>query len=203
MKIFILRHGRTELNSKGIFNGQVDEPLNDEGREQAARAHDRLAEILEEQGINLSGVFCSPLSRAWETCEIATAGLSAPVTLEPRLMERSMGPLDGRDLGMSGFDPTDLFSFNYDPALPGFETWSLFFERVQGFISELLEKYSDTDQNFLLVTHGGTIRAIYYYFFQMPADGNFEEPKLKNCDICELDIKKGSQNATYRLLTQP
>lgn len=38
MKIYVIRHGQTELNKKEILNGRIDEPLALEGREQAMKA---------------------------------------------------------------------------------------------------------------------------------------------------------------------
>ena len=64
MRIYIIRHGETSLNAKGLMQGWIDEPLNDNGR--------LLATITGQgmQGIKFDFCISSPLIRAVETAEI-------------------------------------------------------------------------------------------------------------------------------------
>jgi broad specificity phosphatase PhoE len=43
MKIYIIRHGETALNAKGVMQGRIDEPLNENGRNLAARPGSRMS----------------------------------------------------------------------------------------------------------------------------------------------------------------
>lgn len=58
--------------------------------------------------------------------------------------------------------------------------------RVWSLIDDLRKDY--TDRNILLVTHGGTIRAIDGYFYGVDENGIIQNPGLKNCEIKEYEI---------------
>jgi probable phosphoglycerate mutase len=87
----LIRHGRSEGNAAGIFQGHRDYPLTDVGREQAAAVGRTLASCPD------SVVLCSPLMRARETAQIAAgmAGL-APPTVKQELLELDTGSFTGR-----------------------------------------------------------------------------------------------------------
>ncbi|MBR1752384.1 MAG: histidine phosphatase family protein [Ruminococcus sp.] len=76
--IYIIRHGKTELNKNNVLQGRSDHPLNDEGIKQAQRA----AELF--KGISLDYVYSSPLIRAVQTAKIA-APRNEPI-LDERLI---------------------------------------------------------------------------------------------------------------------
>jgi phosphoserine phosphatase len=68
MKVVLVRHGETELNTKGIYRGRADVPLSSRGKAQS-RAVSRAL-----RGLRLDGVFSSPLARARDTASAITAG---------------------------------------------------------------------------------------------------------------------------------
>ncbi len=67
-KIYLIRHGETESNRKGIFRGRLDIPLSPNGREQAAD----LKRYFENIPVDI--VYTSPLQRAVETAETVFPG---------------------------------------------------------------------------------------------------------------------------------
>ena len=92
--IYLIRHGRTEFNAEGRYQGHCDSPLTPLGREQAAANGALLKTLI---GDPKDWVFeSSPLGRAMDTAGIIAkaAGLGAP-SPEPRLREISMGGWDG------------------------------------------------------------------------------------------------------------
>lgn len=90
MAIFLARHGETEWNRIGRWQGRTDIPLSDVGRAQALA----LAERVRDHGI--TEVHASDLSRARETAEIVAAALGVTrLGLEPRLRERGFGCFEG------------------------------------------------------------------------------------------------------------
>ena len=92
--IFLIRHGETEWNAEGRFQGQKDSPLTPGGRAQAHRVGRRLAERLTEG--TQAELHVSPLGRTRETAQIISAlGDYASVRLEPRLQEVTIGSWDG------------------------------------------------------------------------------------------------------------
>ena len=64
MVIYIVRHGETVLNAKGVMQGRLDEPLNQKGRDLAEMTGKAM------KGIHFDYCISSPLNRAKETAEI-------------------------------------------------------------------------------------------------------------------------------------
>lgn len=89
--LWLLRHGQTDWNLEGRWQGQSPRApgLNETGRAQAAAA----AEALRDERI--LAVYSSDLPRARETAERVAAALGLPVTLEPRLREINLGLWEG------------------------------------------------------------------------------------------------------------
>ena len=92
MMIYFVRHGETEWNREGRFQGREDIPLNDSG---VAQAH-RPAEFFKNR--NISRIITSPLMRARETAGIIADAHVVPVDIIPdeRLTERDLGELSGK-----------------------------------------------------------------------------------------------------------
>ncbi|MBD9624986.1 histidine phosphatase family protein [Ensifer sp. ENS06] len=92
--LYVVRHGQTEFNAVGRWQGQCDSSLTNIGRAQASQ----VAGILSRQGVNESAkIVSSPLGRATQTAQIIAEnlGLVHPVTLDDRLREVGMGSWDG------------------------------------------------------------------------------------------------------------
>jgi broad specificity phosphatase PhoE len=88
-RILLARHGETEWNRLGRWQGHADPPLNDLGRRQA--------EILAEQlaGDTVSAVYSSDLRRARETARIVAERIGLPVTEDSALREIDVGSWSG------------------------------------------------------------------------------------------------------------
>ena len=88
--IFLARHGETEWNRVGRWQGKTDIPLSDVGRTQAHALRERM------RGRGIARVYASDLGRARETADIVAAALGlTPVTLDERLRERGFGCFEG------------------------------------------------------------------------------------------------------------
>ena len=87
-----LRHGITDWNRQGRFQGRTDIPLNDEGILQAHAAARRLLNT------RLDHVVASPLVRAVRTAEIVAAASSAPLAIDEAITECDFGSLEGRSI---------------------------------------------------------------------------------------------------------
>ena len=85
-----LRHGATDWNRKGLFQGRTDNPLNDDGIAQAHAAAEKL------RAIELAHVVSSPLLRAVQTAEIIANIASRTVTVDHGLIELDFGSFEGK-----------------------------------------------------------------------------------------------------------
>lgn len=146
--LLILRHGQTMWNAAGRFQGQQDSPLTKLGRAQAAAQHEILTEIATDERFDL---FCSPLRRTRKTAEIALAGRKTPITFDDRLMEISVGQLEGLTmLDIEHEFPEvirDRLPFEWNFHCPGGESFTDLKERVQSWLDDLTNPT-------IVVTHG-------------------------------------------------
>lgn len=90
--IYLIRHGETEWNAEGRFQGGLDSPLTERGIAQAKECGALLAAAAD----TVDAMFASPLGRTRQTEAIVRSFGLYPETLwEPRLQEVSVGSWDG------------------------------------------------------------------------------------------------------------
>jgi len=177
LKIYVLRHGRTNCNDEGKYNGKLDEDINETGIKQALEAREKVKDL------DIDLIICSPLLRTRHTCDIVN-GNNIPVIYDERIEERDCGLLTDKELGE--FYYTDYWNYYSQNKIEGLETIQELFERIKLFLDDIKEKYRD--KNILLVTHGGVARAIYFYFNELPKDGMIQKFGSTNCGIKEYEI---------------
>ena len=158
-EMILIRHGQSTANASGVWQGQLDFPLSEQGRLQVADAGRAL------KGAKISGVYSSPLSRAFETAEIVAREASFPgeVVPMPGLVERHGGILQGHTWAeQEARNPAFAEKFL---SLPEEERWTLvnaetdeeILARFEGAISEILS-HPHTGP-IVVVSHGGVMRA--------------------------------------------
>jgi probable phosphoglycerate mutase len=84
-RLILIRHGETDWNVEGRYQGQADPPLNQQG---LAQAH-QLTQKLQSAGLDM--LYSSPLRRALETAQILAEALNIPLHTDSRLMEIHQG----------------------------------------------------------------------------------------------------------------
>lgn len=90
--IYLIRHGETEWNAAGRFQGKLDSSLTGTGVRQAEAIGKRLAQL----ELAVDAFVCSPLGRTRQTAEIiAGCARLPPVQYDDRLAEVSLGSWDG------------------------------------------------------------------------------------------------------------
>lgn len=135
-RLILVRHGATDWNRDGRYQGQSDTPLNDEGIAQARR----LVELLRPAAI--SHVVSSDLERAHATARILTEGLRlAPPRLDPRLREIDLGQWEGKLASQIAQDEREAWEArNRDPVdtgAPGGETTRQVAARIWTCLDEI------------------------------------------------------------------
>ncbi len=178
-KIYIIRHGKTELNQANALQGRSDYPLNEEGIRQAQEA----AELLRD--IDFSYVFTSPLIRAVQTAKLAAPGVE-PVADE-RLIEMDYGPYEGIDLHHLPPEIITFFSdFVHNPAPDGMEQLS----SVVGRAGEFLEAIKGLEGNILISTHAIAMKGLLEYLTP-ESNGSYWSKYIGNCAIYTAECEDG------------
>ncbi len=152
-----MRHGETEYNREGRWQGsESDPPLDDRGREQALAAARELA------GVPFDALYSSDLERAVETARILSDQLGAPVRILEGLRELSHGRWEGKTLEeILETWPEEYSELAADPwnvPRPGGDSYRDLGERVWPLLERLAERHEG--RRVLLVTHGGPIRLV-------------------------------------------
>lgn len=147
-RLLLVRHGESEWNVLGRWQGRADPPLSPRGLEQAEVA----ARVLG----SFESVTASPLRRAADTAVVIAAELGiGPVPTDAGLMERDAGPWQGltRDEIEAGW-PGHL---DAGVRPEGYESDEALMGRVGEALGRIVAR---TDEEALVVTHGGVIYAL-------------------------------------------
>lgn len=160
-RLILVRHGVTDWNREGRFQGQLDPPLADEGRAEAALLGERLAASADRP----ARIVASPLSRALATAEVLAAAMQAadrpPIAIEPRLVEVGQGEWEGRTHDELLSTDAERYAAwrdrGGDEPPPGAEPIAAVVARAEAAIAEL---GSAGGWPLCLVSHGGILRVI-------------------------------------------
>ncbi len=155
--IYLVRHGRTDWNEKGLIQGHTDRALDSMGKTQALD----LAKELKH--IRFDKVFSSDLLRAKKTAEIIALEHKLAVETTSVLRERNFGYLEGqpnekvREIQriISTLEESKRFSYKHHPTI---ESDGEVVTRLLIFLRETAVSYPR--KNILVVTHGGGIRTL-------------------------------------------
>ncbi len=191
--LYIIRHGVTEWNKKGIIQGHTDIELSPEGREEAFQVAKSLKDI------PFSAVISSDLKRAYQTAEIIAHEFHLKVEMMPQLRERHWGAWQGLNIDQlretfGGIieryienpqqeEPVDL------PGIARVETYRQAMRRVIPCLQEIASRY--TGETVLIVAHGGILRGLMLHL-EHP---EFIRPQRKNGSYLVLE----AEGETFRI----
>jgi broad specificity phosphatase PhoE len=177
--VYVVRHGLTDMNKRGIVNAEIDEPLVAEGIKQAKDATQKAP-----KGIRY--IYTSPLKRTTQTAEVFATFLSLPVETSADLTEVKMGTLAGKAWDEMPSGETlkkEHRTVRFDYTTYGGESLEEVINRLRAFMIRIEDNHKDGEV--LVVTHGGVIRVL-----------NFLESKQrvyeteKNANILVFDTTK-------------
>jgi broad specificity phosphatase PhoE len=155
MELAVVRHGRTEWNAQGRFQGQIDVPLDASGRAQALALEARLRAEPFEVAV------ASDLLRARHTAETILVGRGLPLQLDPRWREMAFGAWEGLTWDeILRADPSLRSEDGARPsayAPPGGETFAVLCARVAAALADLR---ASGVASALIVTHAGPLHAL-------------------------------------------
>jgi probable phosphoglycerate mutase len=155
-RVYMVRHGATQLSAEDRFAGAVDVELSEEGKFQAGRLAERLADD------QISVVYCSPLTRTIQTAAILASPRNVPVIQRDGLREIHHGHWEGlRRSDVESQFPDEYAAWEEDPftfAPQGGEAGVNVIARALPVIREIvLEHRGD---NILVVSHKATLRLL-------------------------------------------
>ena len=174
MKIYLVRHGQTDLNRKKLMQGRIDVELNSTGIRQAEIMHSLIGDI------KFDAVYASPLNRAIVTGSIVANVDREDVISDERLIETEFGDYDRKPYSRMGLRMSLYWALpEIFPAPESVETIASMVWRASSFLRELEKKDYDT---VLIAAHGGILRALNGYLLDRK-NGIKWRPKMHNCEV--------------------
>jgi 2,3-bisphosphoglycerate-dependent phosphoglycerate mutase len=179
-KLFLVRHGESEWNEKGLWTGWIEVSLTEEGVKQAKKA----GQILQNEKIDK--IYASDMARAQMTMQEIknVCGPNLECLSTPALKERSYGIYTGKnkwqvkkEIGEEAFQKLRR---GWDEKIPEGETLKDVYERVEPYYEENIKKDLALGKNVLVVAHGNSLRALVKH--------------LENLDerqVCEVELGTG------------
>ena len=194
MKFYLLRHGETEWNKLGKFQGLTDVSLNERG---FAQARDSALAAL---GWEPSALYASSLTRTVQVAEEIRKITGIPVVANPGLRELSLGDLEGvTGAEMRAGWPEVYQAWRNNPAdvaMPNGESLAQLQERAWRVILEIEQAHTD-DEDVVVVSHNFTIRTIICAILDIPLY-NFHRMSLGLGSLCTFESDgNGRRLVTY------
>jgi probable phosphoglycerate mutase len=180
--ILLVRHGETDWNREGRFQGHADTPLNDAGRSQAAALAEALA------GENVTAVYTSPLRRASETAAIVADRLGLEARPLAALREIHVGDWQGLTVDEVKERHPELEDWR--SGWRGGETYEELSARVVPALLALGAEHPH--ERLLAVTHAGPVRAALAASMRLSYDD--ARPligRLENCVAFRVAVRDG------------
>ncbi len=177
-RILVLRHGQSEWNALGRWQGQADVPLTELGREQAYRAAQLLGQF--------DAIASSDLQRAHETAAIISNNLGiGPLIVDARLRETHVGEWEGLTHDDIERDFPGYLQSQKRP--PSFESEASLIERFTASITDLALQCPGGEA--LCIAHAGVIRV-------MRRALGVADPRIPNLGGCHFIISPGAGRQT-------
>ncbi|MBX3063280.1 MAG: histidine phosphatase family protein [Anaerolineae bacterium] len=188
--ITMIRHGETDWNVNGRWQGQAPVPLNNLGREQARIT----AEFLATNGHRYDRILASDLSRAFHTAQAIVEQIGGEIERDTRLREIDLGEWQGlTNAEVEAWDGERLKLVRADTlnaVRPGGESWAQVGARAYTCICDCAKQKHG--QRILVVSHGGTIRAILNHLGLL-------EVEMAHIDNCSRTILSTADTEKWEL----
>ena len=159
MKIYLIRHGETDWNLRGMFYGWTDCDINETGIAQAEHLRDFF------NTIKYDGIYASDLLRAVHTAEIITENRTLEIQKNPCFRELFFGDWEDKEgtyIREHHGDELKRWMQEWQTsALPGGEAFEEFYKRVTEGLLEVIAENKGRD--IVIVSHNGPMSAMLCY----------------------------------------
>lgn len=143
--LYLIRHGRTAANAAGLFQGHIDNPIDEVGAAQVAALPAAIPQI--------DRLICSPLTRTRQTA--AVFGLEPEI--DRRWIELDFGPFDGTRFADVPMPEWQRWMSDPEFAPEGGEPLRSLADRVAAACGELIDE--SRERNIVVVSHAMPVMA--------------------------------------------
>ena len=176
-KIYIVRHGQTDWNVKGLLQGTTDIELNEDGINQVKE----LANNLDFSKIDIC--FCSPLKRAKQTAEILV-GNKLKIIYDSMIVERSFGDYEGKPIDFDLIK--QQWNYKLNDSSHNIESLKDCLFRAKQFLDKIKKEYPN--KTILIISHGSFIKALHFNLIGYDENTDFLSFNPKNSIVYEYEM---------------
>jgi len=173
IELWLVRHGQTDWNAEGRYQGQTDIPLNEVGIAQARE----LAGLLRAEGKSFRAIYTSDLSRASQTADILGAAFNLSPIPNPGLREVDLGDWEGQNHNeVRERYPAEMTARRADPVdshPPGGESVREVAQRVVEVANQI--KRAHPRGRVLVVSHGIALATLICQANEIPLAEVFKQ----------------------------
>jgi broad specificity phosphatase PhoE len=192
VKFYLVRHGETEWNKLGRFQGHQDISLNERGVSQAKETAKAAAEW------GHCAIYSSPLIRTVQVADEIAKVTPMPVAKDPGLKELSLGDLEGvTGQEMRDGWPEVFAAWRANPekiSMPNGESLGQLRERAWQAILAIEQKHS-ADDSVVVISHNFAIRSIVGELLGQPLEF-FHRMSLNLASVCTFDSDERGRRLT-------
>lgn len=190
IRIYLIRHGQTQWNKEGRYQGQIDTELSELGLEQA----EKLGSFFKDY--NFDCVIASPLKRAM----ITASKISKDLILDERLKEINHGPWEGKL--SSEINEEELALWKSNPCALNIALAESLFDVQKRSVNAIYDYAKKFDNKTIcVVAHDAVNKVILSYFLKLPLISFWNIKQDNTCvNIFDLEITKNSFECTLHTL---
>ena len=176
-KIYIVRHGHTDWNVKGLLQGTTDIELNEDGINQVKE----LANNLDFSKIDIC--FCSPLKRTKQTAEILV-GDKLKIIYDSMIVERNFGDYEGKTIDFDLIE--QQWNYKLNDSSHNIESLKDCLFRAKQFLDKIKKEYPN--KTILIISHGSFIKALHFNLIGYDENTDFLSFNPKNSMVYEYEM---------------
>jgi broad specificity phosphatase PhoE len=194
MNIYLLRHGQTNLNRDGKYQGAVDKEINEFGKKQAELLGNRLKKY------KIDIIYSSDLKRVVQTSEIINKYINSDIIIKEELREIDMGEWDTLSIE-DRYIRNEKYANEWakhleDLPYPGGECGGDVCKRANKVIDEIV---GGIQKNVAIVTSGGTIAILLSKFMGLDQHKRFNM-EIDNCSISIVKYDDRDKKITVKCI---
>lgn len=200
--LVLVRHGQSEWNALGLWTGQEDVSLTDQGKAEARAAAKHLSELTLHKG------YASNLTRAQQTLEEIKGALEhteLETTHHKALDERHYGDYQAKNKwdikDAIGEEAFLKLRRSWDHPVPNGETLKDVHSRVLPFYEETILNDLKEGKNIIVAAHGNSLRALMKHLEDVD-DENVHELEIGTGEVVMYEINEDGTVGAKQVLNQ-
>lgn len=200
--LVLVRHGQSEWNALGLWTGQEDISLTEQGKAEARAAAEHLREI------TLHKAYASKLKRTQQTLEEIKSALEhteLETTHHESLNERHYGDYQAKNKweikDSIGDEEFTKLRRNWDHPVPNGETLRDVHGRVLPYYEETILNDLKEGKNVIVAAHGNSLRALMKHLEEID-DENVHELEIGTGEVVMYEIDEAGTTVSKQVLNQ-